>query len=78
VFCLPTQTKTGPDGQSYRVDTFIAYNCPSGTLSTSPSLTCGAGQPLPVKLVTVVVRDGNNLATVLAREPSTFDAATGS
>lgn len=72
--CLPTQTKTGPDGKSYRVDTFIAYNCPSGTLSTSP-LTCGSGQPSPVKLVSVVVRNTNGGQTV--REQSTFSSVTG-
>ena len=75
VFCLPTQTKTGPDGQSYRMDTFITYSCPSGTLSTSPSLTCGSTQPLPVKLVTVVVRRGTS-GTWL-REQSTFSSLTG-
>ena len=74
--CLSTQTKTGPDGKSYRVDTFIAYSCPSGTLATSPSLTCGSGQPLPVKLVSVVVRNTNGGSTV--REQSTFTWVTGS
>ena len=73
--CLPTQTTTGPDGKSYRVDTFIAYNCLSGTLSLSPSLTCGNGQPSPVKLVSVVVRNTNGGSTV--REQSTFSSVTG-
>jgi prepilin-type N-terminal cleavage/methylation domain-containing protein len=68
--CLPTQTKTGPDGKSYRLDTYIAYTCVSGTLSTSPSLTCGAGSPYPVKRVTVVVR--NSRLTAPVREQSTF------
>ena len=76
VSCLPTQTKTGPDAKSYRVDTFIAYSCSSGTLSTSPSLTCGSGQPLPTKLVTVVVRNTNGGSSV--REQSTFTWVTGS
>ena len=40
--CTPTQTVTGPDGRSYRVDTFMAWTTPAG----------GA----PVKQVTVVVR----------------------
>jgi type IV pilus modification protein PilV len=73
--CLPTQTKTGPDGSSYRLDTFVKYNCVTGTLSTSPSLTCGSGQPRPVKVVTVVVR--SSLLTQSVREESTFDALTG-
>jgi type IV pilus modification protein PilV len=68
--CLPTQTKTGPDGKSYRLDTYIAYTCVSGTLSTSPSLTCGSGNPYPVKRVTIVVR--NSSLTVPVREQSTF------
>jgi type IV pilus modification protein PilV len=74
--CLPTQTKTGPDGKSYRIDTFIAYSCSSGTFSASPSLTCGSGQPLPTKLVTVVVRNTNGGSSV--REQSTYTWVTGS
>jgi hypothetical protein len=31
----------------------------------------------PVKVVTIVVRDGNSLGTVLARQTSTFDCSTG-
>ena len=54
--CLPTQTKTGPDNRAYRLDTYVEYSCLSGTLSTSPTLTCGTTAPAPVKLVTVVVR----------------------
>lgn len=82
VSCLPTQTKTGPDGKSYRLDTFIEYSCVSGTLSTSPSLTCGATAPSPVKLVTVVVRSigGTGLGTagvVSTREQSAFTSLTG-
>jgi Tfp pilus assembly protein PilV len=73
--CLSKQTKTGPDNQSYRVDTYIDYSCPSGTLSLSPSLTCGSGQPLPVKLVTVVVRKSTGGSWV--REQSTFTAEAG-
>jgi type II secretory pathway pseudopilin PulG len=74
--CLPTQTKTGPDGKSYRLDTFIDYSCMSGTLSASPSLTCGTGNPYPVKVVAVVVRSSSLTAPV--REASTFTALTGS
>lgn len=67
--CLPTQTKTGPDGKSYRLDTFIAYTCVSGTLSISP-LTCGGTNPYPVKRVTVVVRSSSLTAPM--REQSIF------
>ena len=55
----------GPDGRSYRVDTYLYYDQPS---------TFG-GQ---VKVVTVVVRAANDLGRSLARETSTFDVATGS
>jgi prepilin-type N-terminal cleavage/methylation domain-containing protein len=74
--CLPTQTKTGPDGRSYRVDTYIAWNCVGGgTLSTSPSVTCGVGQPAPMKLVTVVVRKSSGGTWV--SEASDFAALSG-
>jgi prepilin-type N-terminal cleavage/methylation domain-containing protein len=80
--CLPTQTKTGPDGNSYRLDTYIKYSCLSGTLSTSPSLTCGSTDPAPVKLVTVVVHSiggggGGAFGVVSAREQSAFTSLTG-
>jgi type IV pilus modification protein PilV len=68
--CLPTQTKTGPDAKSYRLDTYVEYTCVSGTLTTSPSLSCGSGNPYPVKRVTVVVRSSSLTAPV--REASTF------
>ena len=81
--CLPTQTKTGPDGRTYRLDTYIKYSCVSGTLVTSPSLTCGTGQPSPVKLVTVVVKASTadtGLGTttpVSVREQSAFTSLEG-
>jgi Tfp pilus assembly protein PilV len=74
--CLPTQTKTGPDGKTYRLDTYVEYSCVSGTLSTSPSLTCGAGNPYPGKRVTVVVRSSS--LTTPVREQSTFTTFPGS
>ena len=64
--CNPMQTVIGPDHHRYRIDTYIVFQYPTGS-----------GTSRQNKLVTVVVRDGNNLSTVLAREPSTFDAATG-
>jgi Tfp pilus assembly protein PilE len=74
--CLPTQTKTGPDGKAYRLDTYVEYSCVSGTLSTSPSLACGAGNPYPDKRVTVVVRSSSLVNPV--REQSTFTTFPGS
>jgi len=57
--CTPSQTVTGPDGRSYRVDTYIVWATPTG----------GA----PVKQVTVVVRKPGS-PTVLARVVSTAGA----
>ena len=64
--CNPSRSLLGPDQHKYRVDTYIVTQYPTG--STTSRLN---------KLVTVVVRDGNNTATVLAREASTFDSSTG-
>ena len=60
--CNPSRTTTGPDGKSYRVDTYIISQTPTG------------GRAL--KLVTVVVRRSTGLKA-LARVASTFDASTG-
>lgn len=72
--CLPTQTKTGPDGKSYRLDTYIEYSCVSGTFASATS--CGSGNPYPVKRVTLVVR-GSTLTSPV-REQSDFTAFPGS
>jgi prepilin-type N-terminal cleavage/methylation domain-containing protein len=86
--CVPTQTKTGPDGRSYRLDTYIKYSCPTSgtTLSISP-LKCtnnsdGSTAASPVKLVTVVVKSigGTGLGTTAAvsvREQSAFTSLEG-
>ena len=55
--CTPTQTVTGPDGKSYRIDTYIV-------LDTTVGLTT-------VKNVTVVVRRSGT-TPVLARSQSSF------
>jgi Tfp pilus assembly protein PilV len=57
--CSPSQTVTGPDGRSYRVDTYIVWTTPSGGTA--------------VKQVTVVVRKSGSTAT-LARVVSTAGA----
>ena len=72
--CLPTQTKTGPDGKSYRLDTYIEYSCVSGTYVSATS--CGSGNPYPVKRVTLVVRSSTLTSPV--REQSDFTAFPGS
>ena len=54
--CAPSQTVTGPDGRSYRVDTYVVWTTPTGGSA--------------VKQVTVVVRKSTS-PTVLARVVST-------
>lgn len=66
--CKPSQTVTGPDGGSYRVDTYILEECPAG-------FACS--QARPVRIVTVVVRDGTTLSRTFVRQESTFDQSTG-
>ncbi len=63
--CDPSFTTSGPDGRSYRVDTYLYYDQPSSY----------GGQ---IKVITVVVRSADDLSHSLARQTSTFDIATGS
>ena len=60
--CNPRQTVTGPDGRSYRVDTYIVSQTPP------------TGRT--VKLVTIVVRRSTDLRE-LARVSSSFDQSSG-
>jgi Tfp pilus assembly protein PilV len=62
--CNPSRAVVGADRKNYRVDTYIVYTTPTN------------GRQL--KVVTVVVRDGNALsARPFARVTSTFDPSTG-
>jgi len=54
--CTPSQTVTGPDGRSYRVDTYIVWTTPAGGSA--------------VKQITVVVRKTGSVGA-LARVVST-------
>jgi type II secretory pathway pseudopilin PulG len=65
--CLPVQNVTGPDGNAYRVDTYVNYVNNDATLSVR---TPASG--LTLKRVTVVVRD-TTTGTVMARESSAFE-----
>jgi type II secretory pathway pseudopilin PulG len=84
--CLAVSTtKLGPDNRNYKIETFIRFDCATGTLAagtwaTSPTSTsCGSGQARPTKLMTVAVSDPSTTpAKELFRETSTFDLATGS
>jgi prepilin-type N-terminal cleavage/methylation domain-containing protein len=64
----PTNTVTGADGKSYRVDLYITWDTPQNTSGTT-------GRNL--KLVTLVVRDGTDNSKVYARVSSAFDESTG-
>jgi type II secretory pathway pseudopilin PulG len=62
--CTPVQTVTGPDGRSYRLDSYVR------------TATVSAGRD--VKRVTVVVRRADNLSQApLARLTHSYDLATG-
>ena len=60
--CDPSYATNGPDQRPYRVDTYLYYDTPT------------SGSQL--KVVTVVVRDGNDVSRVYARVSSTFDSST--
>jgi Tfp pilus assembly protein PilV len=62
--CDPSYTTTGADHHSYRVDTYLYFDAPTG------------GNQL--KTITVVVRDPADLNRSFARVSSTFDPSTGS
>jgi len=72
--CNPSRSVSppnSPDRKKYRVDTYVIL---STATTTPPTPTSGR----PVKIVTVVVRDPNNLsARPFVREASTFDESTG-
>lgn len=60
---VPVQTLPGADGRSYRVDTYITWD------------VVGGGRE--VKLVTIVVRDADDVTKTWARTASAFDKSTG-
>jgi type II secretory pathway pseudopilin PulG len=61
--CDPSYTTPGADHKSYRVDTYLYFDTPS------------LGNQL--KTISVVVRNGDNVAQTYARVTSTFDPSTG-
>ena len=63
--CDPSFATNGPDGRSYRIDTYLYSDTPNSY----------SGQ---VKVITIVVRAANDLGHSLARTTSTFDASTAS
>jgi prepilin-type N-terminal cleavage/methylation domain-containing protein len=67
--CKPVQDVTGPDGHTYRVDTYVNYVNNDATLSVRTPTT-----GLTLKRVTVIVRDATT-GTVMARESSAFEGS---
>jgi type II secretory pathway pseudopilin PulG len=64
--CLPVRNVTGPDGHAYRIETYVNYVNNDSTLSIRTPAS-----DLPLKLVTVVVRDATT-DSIMARESSAF------
>jgi type II secretory pathway pseudopilin PulG len=62
--CDPSYTITGPDQRSYKIDTYLYYDTPTGGNQ--------------IKTVTVVVRDAADATRSYARISSVFDLSTGS
>lgn len=88
VTCYPMQTEVGPDGKSYRVDTYVTWGCPDETSQTlggamnAPTCTDNSTSKVlpdtPVKVVTIVVRDASSSALpVVYRSSTTFDRLGG-
>ena len=63
--CDPSREVTGPDGGKYRIDVYVIEDVPQG-------LT----QARPVRIVTVVVRDGYDSSRTYVRQQTTFDQST--
>lgn len=63
--CTPTQNIVGPDGKTYRLDTYVRQ-----------IQSVIVGNPRSTKLITLVVRDPSAGNHVLAREESDFDYCT--
>jgi prepilin-type N-terminal cleavage/methylation domain-containing protein len=68
-------TPTGPDGHTYWMQVDGEWTCAVGTYSSG---SCsGTPTSRPVKLMTIVVRDGSDTAKLLFTESATFDSSTG-
>ena len=68
-------TPTGPDGHTSWMQVNGDWTCAVGTYSAG---SCsGTPASRPVKLMTIVVRDGSVTAKLLFTESATFDSSTG-
>jgi len=82
-YCNPSRTTIGPDGRSYRIDSYVRWTCilPGTVLNvllTPPTCAVPAGvaKNRPARRINVVVRGGNP-TRALVREVSVFDESTG-
>ena len=62
--CRPSQVVAGPDGHSYRIDTYIVWKQPTATARS-------------VKQITIVVRNASDLSQSFTRQVSSFDELSG-
>jgi len=80
-YCLPTRTGIAAGGGTYRIDTYVNWACPTGTINTATTPpTCSAVSGITtraVKQVTIVVRNNSDPTKSLFRETSNFDALAG-
>jgi type II secretory pathway pseudopilin PulG len=78
-YCQTTRTASAGGG-SYRIDTYASWKCADNSAPSGSPLACAALSGVanrPLKLVTIVIRNGANVGKVLFREASTFDASSG-
>jgi type II secretory pathway pseudopilin PulG len=86
-YCNPSRTTGQSNAATYRIDSYVKWTCgitgssPVAPVSPATVPTCStpAGEKAsgPLKQVTIVVRDGGNVAKTLFRVTSTFQALTG-
>jgi prepilin-type N-terminal cleavage/methylation domain-containing protein len=69
--CIASRSNPGPDGRTYRVDTYISLDEQVPDQGSSAAAR-------EVKVVVVVVRDVQDGLKALIRQQSTFDRITGS
>ena len=80
-YCQTTGATT-VGGGNYRIDTYVKWRCIvsgstlGGSVASPTCTTVGVTSSRPVKLVTVVIRDGTTPSKTLFRESSSFDQAT--
>jgi len=70
-------TPSGADGRNYWMQVTGTWTCAIGTYAAGPPASCsGTPASRPVKLETIIVRDGSATARLLFSESATFDSST--